>query len=552
MKVDYIYDAFISYRHSKEEYKRLAREIQTLIEKYKPPKSLKDRLLRKVFLDQSDFICEDIEKQEADALRLSKFLIVLSSPDYTDSKNTLYELNQCLASRSNDIIVTLIDGSTSKNLEDLQKAGLVSKTLAADIRPNSKGLKSSIKKLKTTEIFKILAKIMNCDADDLIQREKKRKRSFALAVFGISVFITAMIAVGFLTYKHNQRQEAIATIKQNVVKNLDKTNRSLEMITPYFKYQGIQDIRADGIDLTRESNILSEATAQLYQITAYSDYKLDTTTYYESISDIVKNSKLTGADVENLYYSLQRLGEHYITLQDKLLEFRKTPSPENYELLMLMASEIYARSSLVYYRSLMLFPDIDTSLGLTENEIAANVMASSQTSNDLLEEYLDKTKDTLDKTRNRVNEYKDDLAPKDGDDKSALINKATKLRSLGKREQALEVYDYFKKAFGDEEGMDGYIRVAVMFTKDLDLSSAAYVWSIAENSMGREHGIREYDIIVSYNGQLIESTERLIETISGNDNEANEIRLYRNENNKLVPYVITVPKGALGIYLIDI
>ncbi len=552
MKEDYIYDAFISYRHSKEEYKRLAREIQKLIEKYRPPKPFKDRLLRKVFLDQSDFICEDIEKQETDALSLSKFLIVLSSPDYTDSKNTLYEFDQFLTCRSNDIIVTLIDGSASKNLEDLQKAGLVSKILAADIRPGKKGIQSSIKKLKTTEIFKILAKIMNCDADDLIQRERKRKRSFALAVFGISVFIAAMIVTGFLSYKHNQRQEAIATIKQNVVKNLDKTNRSLEMISPYFRYQDIQDIRADGIDLTRESNVLSEATSPLYQITAYSDYKLDTTTYYESIRDIVKNSRLTGTDVESLYYSLQRLGEHYITLQDKLSEFRKTPSSGNYELLMLMASEVYARSSLVYYRSLFLFPDIDQNLGLTENEISANLLASSQTSNDLLEEYIDKSKALLEETRNRVDEYKDDLLPKDGDDKTALINKATKLRALGKREQALEVYDYYNKAFGDEEGMDEYLRMAVMFTEDLDLSSASYVWSIADDSMGEQYGIREHDIIVSYNGQLIESTERLIETISGNDKETNEIRLYRIENDKLVPYVITVPKGKLGLYLIDV
>ena len=85
------YDAFISYRHSKLD-KFVAENLHKSLENYELPKNIKEKLningktIKRVFRDQEELpLSSNLEDPIVDALKQSKYLIVICSPRLKDS-----------------------------------------------------------------------------------------------------------------------------------------------------------------------------------------------------------------------------------------------------------------------------------------------------------------------------------------------------------------------------------------------------------------------------------------------------------------------------------
>lgn len=212
----YKYIAFISYRHLKPD-SDVAQAIHTMIETFKIPKEHQSEQKYRVFRDREELTTKSLSGSLDEALRESKFLIVICSKQLPYSEwcnrevQTFKELHGV-----ERIIPVLIEGEPH---ESFPKALLDDQDiLAAELRPNEvmnsnfvgyKQLsetnpskldqltKESLKLLKN-EKYRIMAAILGITFGDLKQRDKERKQrqqlmistvvSAALLIFGVFMF----------------------------------------------------------------------------------------------------------------------------------------------------------------------------------------------------------------------------------------------------------------------------------------------------------------------------------------------------------------------------
>ena len=188
----YMYDAFISYRHTYPDI-LIAEKLHKLLETYKTPRHLvqqgKSRGLSRVFRDKDELPTSSDLNSDIDlALQQSRFLIVICSPRTPKSKWVKSEIERFKELHGNDkILAILIEGEPDQafpqeifgvNKTIGEKNGSqyeinkVSEPLAADVRAVNN--RKSLKKLKN-EKLRILAPILGCKYDDLRQRHRERK-----------------------------------------------------------------------------------------------------------------------------------------------------------------------------------------------------------------------------------------------------------------------------------------------------------------------------------------------------------------------------------------
>ncbi|MBN1624414.1 MAG: TIR domain-containing protein, partial [Clostridia bacterium] len=188
----YLYDAFISYRHTSPDI-LIAERLHKLLETYKTPHHLVKqgfrRSLPRVFRDREELPTSSDLNSDIDlALQQSRFLIVICSPRTPQSKWVRSEIIRFRELHGNDrILAILIEGEPDQsfprellgtgsifNENDGTQAEInkVTEPLAADIRAIDE--RSSLKKLKT-EKLRILAPVIGCRYDDLRQRHRERR-----------------------------------------------------------------------------------------------------------------------------------------------------------------------------------------------------------------------------------------------------------------------------------------------------------------------------------------------------------------------------------------
>jgi len=203
----YQYDAFISYRHHEMDL-AVATRLQQLLENHKKP----DGTPVRVFRDQSELPTNsDLGKDIHDALEQSRYLIILCSKTYCESKYCMDELNyfRNLHSGSNQsILVMMLEGEPDEIFprvirfeeEAIEfKDGTTQvierevEPLAADVRADS--IAKQLRKLKT-EYLRIAAPILGCRFDDLYQRAERKRRTRIL----VGVSTVAILAILFGLY----------------------------------------------------------------------------------------------------------------------------------------------------------------------------------------------------------------------------------------------------------------------------------------------------------------------------------------------------------------
>lgn len=246
----YKYVAFISYRHIQPDFE-IASQIHKAIENFKVPKELdphgKYKDMR-VFRDREELTTKDLSESLDEALRESEYLIIICSRRTPDSPWCTREVEEFKKYHEDSkIIPILIEGepyeSFNEELQNLKSVFIDDKgeeqvrdleLLAADLRPdevkkldfvgyeylekNDKAKfeslrKESLKILKQSEIYRIMATILGVNFGDLKQRHKERRLRTIIA----STVAAALILLAFgisMTNLYFQAERAKQTATQ--------------------------------------------------------------------------------------------------------------------------------------------------------------------------------------------------------------------------------------------------------------------------------------------------------------------------------------------------
>ena len=204
----YRYYAFISYKREDEQW---AKWLQHKLEHYKLPTNLNGRSdlpkeVRPVFKDTSELMPGNLPEQIREALELSKYLIVLCSPNSAKSEWVNKEVEEFMSmGRTNNIIPFIIDGipfSSNHDEECFPKAIL-------SLPPDQELLGANINEMgRDAAAVKTVARMFDIRFDELWQRhEREQKRRRNIIISAVAAFVLAVIGVAFWMYL--QRQETL-------------------------------------------------------------------------------------------------------------------------------------------------------------------------------------------------------------------------------------------------------------------------------------------------------------------------------------------------------
>ena len=121
---DYVYEAFISYRHLPHDH-QVAVRLQRSLEGFRIPKALRKdpakKRLGKLFRDEDELpIASSLPNQIDEALRRSSILIVISSPQMRESQWVQREIETFAAYHGRSRIrIALIEGEPDESFPEL-------------------------------------------------------------------------------------------------------------------------------------------------------------------------------------------------------------------------------------------------------------------------------------------------------------------------------------------------------------------------------------------------------------------------------------------------
>lgn len=227
------YEAFISYRHLETDV-FVAENLHKLLEHYTIPKSARKlsgaKHIRHIFRDRDELpISADLSASITDALRRSSWLIVICTPQTSESMWVKKEIETFLQTHSRDrIILVLADGEPEQSFprevrfapdpSNPQKT-IEIEPLAADVRGSSN--KERLKKMKE-EKLRIMAALLQVPYDSLVQRDRDYRLKRTVAI-GTAVG-SCVLAFGIYTSWQNMRIRALYNeTNQTLAKSVAET-----------------------------------------------------------------------------------------------------------------------------------------------------------------------------------------------------------------------------------------------------------------------------------------------------------------------------------------
>ncbi|WP_425539025.1 TIR domain-containing protein [Microaceticoccus formicicus] len=253
----YKFEAFISYRHLEPDA-TIAQEIHKMIETFKVPKEFYNQGQRpsfRVFRDREELTAKDLSDSIEDALKNSKFLIVICSKRTKLSEWCIKEIETFRKLHGDDrIIPVLIEGEPHESfpqpLKELKRGGSekgeTQDVLAVDLRPEEvkaldfigyekletentqkhEILKKESTKLLKTEKYRLMATILGCSYGDLKQRDKERRNKLIMSVSSI-VAVALLIFGVFMTNAYQNAEKARREAVQSNASILLKNSREM-------------------------------------------------------------------------------------------------------------------------------------------------------------------------------------------------------------------------------------------------------------------------------------------------------------------------------------
>ena len=209
---EYIYSAFISYKHDPDE--ALAGAIQEQIEHFYVPKAFREsaltdgKHLKRVFRDSTEFAGSfNLEESIKDALSKSAFLIVIISEDTKQSVWVQQEIEYFLKDHDRDHILTVLSSGDNPEayypeeltqilLEDGSEEKI--EPLSVDYRdyqPKQRLRSKGNKKVYASEFPRIAAPLLGVSYDDLVKRQERyrKQRMFILVNTALAVVSIALV-----------------------------------------------------------------------------------------------------------------------------------------------------------------------------------------------------------------------------------------------------------------------------------------------------------------------------------------------------------------------
>lgn len=218
LEQSYHFDAFISYRHTDRD-KKIVDTVQKLTENYRSPCNgkhiKKGERIRRLFTDRSELpMSADLGGSIKQALAQSRFLLVIASPEYTQSRWCMEELKTFLAYNQNStdrILFIQVAGEPSCVTDILSAAGVCveaetfQEPLYLDIcAPNTK---SSLKIIKK-EYLRLAAVLIGCGFDALYQRHKRARKNKLLLAALLTLLMAGTIGTLFAVKSYQHQREA--------------------------------------------------------------------------------------------------------------------------------------------------------------------------------------------------------------------------------------------------------------------------------------------------------------------------------------------------------
>ncbi|MBR2674769.1 MAG: toll/interleukin-1 receptor domain-containing protein [Mogibacterium sp.] len=224
------YNAFISYNHNPRDI-AIAKNLQTKLERFRVPKGLKTAKgvddIERVFLDVGELgVAADLNDTIKDALDNTDYLIVIASPESKASQWCHKEVEHFLTTHTADQILTVLtDGEPIDVLpEEVMHQKIVAEdgtVTYVDREPLSCDYRNGIKEGNKRELERLVAGIIGCRYDDLVQRQRQYKLRRMTIAF---TTITAVMLVALSYFIWSNR-----TISKNYNNTLREQSRSMAL-----------------------------------------------------------------------------------------------------------------------------------------------------------------------------------------------------------------------------------------------------------------------------------------------------------------------------------
>ena len=219
LKDTFRYEAFISYRHVEPD-RTWAKWLHKSLESYRvPQKLIAERgiapRVRRVFRDEEELAASsDLSRSIESALMESRNLIVICSPRIPSSRWVNEEVARFRKlGRADQVFALLIEGEPAESfpaslleVANDRDAGAETPSalepLAADVRPTTG---TSPRQVRTLAKLKLLAAVLECQFDDLRQREQERRtHQFWIVISLLFSLLTVMtVLTGFALWQRS-------------------------------------------------------------------------------------------------------------------------------------------------------------------------------------------------------------------------------------------------------------------------------------------------------------------------------------------------------------
>lgn len=221
------YIAFISYRHTPVD-REAAVTLQRLIERYRIPKALRrdgEPHLGTIFRDTDELnVSPDLSQSLCTAMDHSEYMIAICSPQYKESAWCREEISYFLKHHDIDhVLPVLVSGEPADAFpEELWRWSVVegeetvSEPLAANVAGKTvKEMRQNIKR----EYLRLVAGILGCHYDDLVQRQRRYERRRGAVAIG-AVFAVLLAFIGTLLVKNAQINARYQEARENQARYL--------------------------------------------------------------------------------------------------------------------------------------------------------------------------------------------------------------------------------------------------------------------------------------------------------------------------------------------
>ena len=235
MEREYIYDAFISYRHTEFD-KAVADRLQKLLEKYVPPTAIVPKSERKklrLFRDETELASSsNLSDEIKRALEASRFLIVICSKSTKESlwcRQEIEHFKELHNGSTSNILTLLIEGEPSEvfpkelcfETYTCEGEDGSSTTETREVEPLATNIvastrKESLKKLNQ-EYLRLVAPLLGCRYDDLFNRNQRRRNRRNMLIASSLIVFLALFGIYssiMMVQINTQRAEAIRNLEE--------------------------------------------------------------------------------------------------------------------------------------------------------------------------------------------------------------------------------------------------------------------------------------------------------------------------------------------------